>query len=198
MRVSRLSGIVMRIAVILLCLVLFSAHLASGMFAKYTNGSSIADTARAAKYGVTVVPASDYVAKGDPLEVDMSGNAEYKFYVDNTKSEVAVKYDLYIAFADCYDGSTKIADVDDMFKNVRLNGQEASRIATEGDRYIHYVFTNAGTLEPGTTSGEFTFTFNVSPSYTETVDTSLAANTIKVDTRYKFPIQVFVHAEQID
>ena len=86
MRVKKLSGIVMRIAVILLCLVLFSAHLASGMFARYSTTAEGQDTARTAKYNVQIVPDPDYQGYFD---FDAVGNCSYPFKITNL-SEVPV------------------------------------------------------------------------------------------------------------
>lgn len=198
MNEKRLSGIVMRITVVLLCLVLFSSHLASGMFARYTVSASEEDTARAAKYGVKIVSDSE----GDPLPLinnNLNGDVEYKFRVDNSTSEVPIKYEtIQISFSDCYEGDVKMSDVEDMYRNVKLNGNEPNQIITQNDRNTIFVFNVNRMLRPGSTSSDFTLTFNTYPSWTETMDDSLGDTEIKVDNRYRYPINIFVDAEQIN
>lgn len=87
MRVDKLSGIVLRVTAILICLVLFSAHLASGMFAKYTAGASEESSARVAKLGRVKI------IEEEALSLDSVGNGTYKFLVKNN-SETAFRYDI--------------------------------------------------------------------------------------------------------
>lgn len=194
MRVNRLSGIVMRLTVILLCLVLFSAHLASGMFAKYTVKADQDGQSRAAKYGVQVISDED----GDPLDTALNGDVVYHFRVDNSASEVPVKYEtIQIGFSDCFVGDVKVSDVDEMFRNVTLNDREATEVITQ-DKGVIYVFTVNRMLRPGSTSGVFELKFNTYPSWVETTDSSMDDNVIRIDNRYRYPVSIFVDAEQID
>lgn len=87
MRVNKLSGIVMRVTAVLICLVLFSAHLASGMFAKYTSGASVESSVRVAKLGRV------QIIEQEALDIDSVGNGTYKFLVKNN-SETAFRYDI--------------------------------------------------------------------------------------------------------
>lgn len=195
MNEKKLSGVVMRITVVLLCLVLFSSHLASGMFARYTVSASDEGAARAAKYGVKVLSVTD----GDPMASDLYGNVEYQFRVDNSRSEVTIKYQkIQISFADCYVNGTKTSDVEDMYRDVKLNGLAFDSYYTDDSDNVVYVFNVDGTVQPGNTSDVFTLTFNTYPSRTETKDDSLGKTEIKVDDSRKYPIGIFVDAEQIN
>lgn len=207
MRAKNLSGIVMRISVILLCLVLFSSHLASGMFARYTVSDSEGGNAHAAKYGVKIVAVDD----GDPLSLsNINGDVSYRFKVDNANSEVAVKYEtLQIAFSDCYadvDGTrTKVSEVKDMVRDVKLFGKAGGNDVEYGctdiieqDNGVVYVFAVYKMLRPGSSSPEFTLKFNTFPSWEHHVDDNLDDNTIRIDNRYKYPVSIFADAVQID
>lgn len=196
MNEKRLSGIVMRITVVLLCLVLFSSHLASGMFAKYAVTASEEDAAGAAKYGVKIVSVTD----GDLVDLtNINGDVAYEFRVDNSLSEVKIKYQkIQISFADCYENGTKTSDVEDMYRDVKLNGLTFDSYYTDDSDNVVYVFNVDGTIQPGSASEVFTLTFNTYPSWTETKDDSLGNTELRVDNRYKYPINIFVDAEQIN
>ncbi|MBQ3265842.1 MAG: hypothetical protein IJH07_08730 [Ruminococcus sp.] len=191
MRVNKLSGIVMRITVILLCLVLFSSHLAAGMFAKYAASSENKGDARAARYGgVQVVPVDSEDNPGNPMSCDVNGGVSYRFKVDNSSSEVPVKYNLRISFA-------KAAE--NFYSGVKLNDTELSAPAVSDDAII-YSYESVDPLKPGIVSDEFVLTFNVdTPSiWTETMDDTLPDNSIQIAERNKYPISIFVDAVQID
>lgn len=130
MRVKRLSGIVMRIAVVLLCLVLFSAHLASGMFARYSTSASSDASVRAAKYQVQIIP----VTTGG-LTFNETGEGTYQFRVSN-KSEVPVSYTLVADATFTFKEDIHIDDDADsendrvyvikrILKDVKLNDEDA-------------------------------------------------------------------------
>ena len=117
-------------ACILLCLTLFSIYLAGGLYAKYVNYSGSGDTARVAAFSVDVVPADNTlvtisVSKGED-------NGTYEFDVVN-KSEVAVKYDILLTFAE---------DLPD-YLVVKLNGAVGTALSPK-----EIMFENAGTIAP--------------------------------------------------
>ena len=89
MRKIHKSNVIFRVALILLCLVLFSAHLSSGMLAKYTISGDGSNAARIASAKVTVTPA----AAAPVIKAD--GSASYAFTVKNT-AEVSYTYSLLI------------------------------------------------------------------------------------------------------
>lgn len=88
----RLGSLMIRVALILLCLVMISIHLMGGMYAKYTTKGSGGDDARVAKFDVDIT--------GDPVDLVVSctenpQTGTYKITVDNI-SEVAVRYTISV------------------------------------------------------------------------------------------------------
>lgn len=152
MRVNKLSGIIMRVTAVLICLVLFSAHLASGMFAKYTAGASEESSARVAKFYVEVKESS-------ALTFDNSGNGTYQFYVYNQDSEVAFQYDIVVKIkAADPSGIFDASDIANACTDVKLNGSDGTYSASNNS----YTFSVADTLKPGTDSEVYTLTFKKS------------------------------------
>lgn len=202
MRSHRLSCAVIRTALILLCLVTVSSHFLSRTLAKYILSAEGEDHAFVAKFDTTVIP--KYPGVADPIQLsDASGNVSYKFNIDNRGSQVAVNCGIVVEFSDCYDGSDKIADVEDMFVNVKLNGstydERVLGQVTDGDaRSVYYYFNDLEELAPGEKSGDYNLTFNIAPSFKKTSDTTLDDGTIYIDYSNRFPVKVYVHAEQID
>ena len=88
-------NIPMCVACILLCLTLFSIHLTSGLYAKYTAKGNGEDDARVAKFDVSVTKSADAVIN---ISTEVH-NGIYTFTVTND-SEVAVGYDLTLTFND--------------------------------------------------------------------------------------------------
>lgn len=88
MRNKRKSSVIFRTALVLLCLVLFSAHLSSGMLAKYTFSSAKGGTAFPAKSDITITSTA-----APDLAVD--GTAEYAFNMENT-GDVTVYYSVIV------------------------------------------------------------------------------------------------------
>ena len=88
MREKHKANIIFRVMLILLCLVLFSAHLSSGMLAKYATNGIVGASARVAKTGVTITSETEptYAA---------NGTVTYSFNVLND-SEVAIEYSLVV------------------------------------------------------------------------------------------------------
>lgn len=88
----RLGSLMIRVALILLCLVMISIHLMSGMYARYTTNGTGSDDARVAKFDVDIT--------GDPVDLVVSctenpQTGTYKITVDNI-SEVAVRYTISV------------------------------------------------------------------------------------------------------
>jgi len=94
MKKNRRINIPMRIASILLCLVLFSVYMTSGMLAKYTTGGSGRDQGRVAKFSVSAAADNaNYVfTQGEETPVK-----SYTVTVNNP-SEVAVRYTVQLQF----------------------------------------------------------------------------------------------------
>lgn len=149
MRVNKFSGIALRLAAVMLCLVLFSAHLASGMFARYTTGASGGSSARVAKVGVEII-------EQEALTLDSVGNGTYKFLVKNT-SETAFRYDVKLKitadeeYVDLY-GADEIAKA---CTDVKVNDVEGTP-SSDGSLYT---FSLQDDLDPDSESDVYTITF---------------------------------------
>lgn len=89
-----LGTLLLRAALVLVCLVMLSFHMMSGLFAKYTATGQSSDSARVAKFDVAVTgPESDnvnisYTETGE-------GSGTYAITIVNN-SEVAVEYTLQL------------------------------------------------------------------------------------------------------
>ena len=77
-------------ACVLLCLTLFSIHLTSGLYAKYTAKGNGEDDARVAKFDVDVVGSEDIAVRYNTVTDNV-----YEFEVTNN-SEVAVEYQITV------------------------------------------------------------------------------------------------------
>ena len=175
MNSRRKSLIPIRIAVILLCAVLVSAHYATGLLAKYTVDSAGADTARSAGLSVEVK--------------DLQGSdGNYTFNVKNL-SEVALEYDVIVTFSNPDTG----LDVKKVFGNnsVKLDGIDFTRKSTDGRTFT---FTSFGQLAANTTATDLNLTFNI----TGPIVQEDSAVTDPVLTYADFPFTVSVRATQID
>ena len=85
--------LLLRIALILLCMVAFSTSMLAGLYARYTSKTNGGDAARVARFRVETEWSPDVIV--DASESKTEG--EYFFTVDN-QSEVAISYDLVITF----------------------------------------------------------------------------------------------------
>lgn len=101
----RLGSLMIRVALILLCLVMISIHLMSGMYARYTTKGSGGDDARVAKFNVVVTGVSaDSIVVYSETEGDV-----YSIRVEN-RSEVAVSYDISVKFETSWKGVSAALD----------------------------------------------------------------------------------------
>lgn len=82
-----LSDIVLRLALILLCLTMVSFHMMGSLFARYSSTAEASDEARVAKFQVDVIGAPDTLTVDSAIGEDGS----YILSVQN-QSEVAVEY----------------------------------------------------------------------------------------------------------
>ena len=153
-------NIMLSLAAVLLCLVLFTTHLTSGLYAKYTNRFSANDSARVALWEVGATG-------GKPaLTIDCSTSDlddEYSFKVTN-KSEVAVRYDIVIVFTEALENGITL----------KLNGT-STPVTKDRKRFV---FTDVGRLSSGNTSAEHTLTFVAS------------SDDIEEDVSYTFSVQI--------
>lgn len=191
MKVKNLSGIIMRVAAILICLVLFSSHLASGMFARYTVSGKGNGGAHAASYDVGVVPADDGQT-GVIGTTSPDGVVTYRFIVDNSNSDVAVESRLSVAFID-----SESETVVGKFDSVQIDDYDPVEVRDEGNRHI-YVFDITDQLSAHRTSAVHTLTFNTSLSWKETTDTQLNDTEIQANVGQKYPVEVFADVVQIN
>lgn len=166
---------IMIAAAVLLCLVLVSASLTSGMFARYTARANNPEddlAARTAGFNASAEAPTDpvtIIANG----TDENGKAEYLVKVKND-SETAVKYEAKVVFPE--DPTTHVSDAD-KFDNDQL--------------------TFTGTLDPKEEKEE-TLTFDMS-AYFQTND---KYNTFRNDdmsgNKGKAPFDVDVKFTQIN
>lgn len=152
--------LLLRIALILLCMTLFSTSMLSGLYAKYIAKNNGEDSARVAKFDVEAAGLS-----GD-ITVDASigqTNGEYKFTVTN-KSEVAVSYDLVVTFDQALPDGVSLT----------LQGYGLS--ISEGNTFT---FSKIASLAPGMVGTEHTLTFQLDlNAFTEEVSGESVSKTV--------------------
>ena len=183
MRKIHKSNVIIRAALILLCLVLFTAHLSSGMLAKYTISSGGSNIARVANTKITVTPAAQAPVIGT------TGSASYAFTVTNT-AEVSYNYSI-IAYFD----SSMTLSADQLataFSNVKLSydGHEFAGVFDADDK--SYTFANVGTFSPSNVA-DMTLTFKAG-------DLAAVSSTVTVESGVMedIVINIAVKTVQID
>lgn len=121
MRIKHMSNVIFRVALILLCLVLFSAHLSSGMLAKYTSAGVGDDVSRVAhpEYTVTSTQTGPTITS--------AGLGTYDFTVTNT-GEITADLSLYIYLMS---DTLNSAQLTKAFSNVTVNGTDCQFDADE-------------------------------------------------------------------
>ena len=132
--------LLLRIALVLLCMVAFSTSMLAGLYARYSTKADGEDSARVAKFNV----AAEWSGN---VTVDASlgqTGGEYKFTVTNN-SEVAITYDLVITF----EGGIP------SYAQVSLDGKSGT---SDGNSII---FSHVASLAPSTTDTQRTLTFTV-------------------------------------
>ena len=82
---------------VLLCLVLFSAHLTSGLYARYTSTATSGDSARVARFDVASAKNTKKVDFKIDLDFfDPQKQSDYIEFDVFSSSEVAVRYDVVL------------------------------------------------------------------------------------------------------
>lgn len=81
---------------VLLCLVLFSAHLTSGLYARYTSTATSGDSARVARFDVASAKKTDVDFNINLDFFDPQKQTDYIEFVVSSSSEVAVRYDVVL------------------------------------------------------------------------------------------------------
>lgn len=167
-----IAGILLRAALILLCLIMLCIHLMGGLFAKYSTSGKGNDSARVAKFEVEV--------DGDPGLVDIvctqtpNQSGTYTITVTN-QSEVAVEYDMTVTCSKAVDGVSATID-----------GKAGTRVDA-----LNTKFSDVGVLPVGTSSEEHTLTFNVNWS-------DFTADFTGDEASDSFTFFVTVHVVQVD
>lgn len=155
------TNIMLRIAMLLLCMVIISTYFTSGLYAKYTVSKSGSDTARVAKWDVSATG-------GKPaLAIDCSTSVmedTYQVTVKNT-SEVTAKYDIVVTFTQALPTNL----------SVNLDGNQTATLSS--DRKV-MTFSNAGQLA------------SVNASKTHTLHFVADATKVEEDLSYDFQVSV--------
>ena len=135
-------------ACVLLCLTLFSMYLTGGLYSKYVGRDDSGDSARVAKFSVSISPST-----AADINIDVSAgtgkkSGTYEFKLNNA-SEVAVKYGVLLTFTE---------DVPD-YLSVTLNGAAGTKPGGADNKLL---FENAGTSAPNGAAAGNTLAFSVS------------------------------------
>ncbi len=137
------SGILTRIAALLLCFVTASACMMSGLLAKYSTTGSGSDEARVAKFEVVATGVSPNTISVTCTNYD--GNTGSCTFTVTNSSEVTVQYKMWVNFEPNVD-----------YVAVKLDDGEAWEL----NGTLGYVAPTSCTLTPGQ-SVNHTITFNV-------------------------------------
>lgn len=167
------------IAIILLYLVLFSTHLTSGLYARYTSASSAKDSARVAKFDVT--------SKGENgialnINLDFFDPAKQHDSIEfevMSSSEVAVEYDVVLVLPE---------EMMELVSNgTIIIKMDVDVIGVVDDTYNTITF-EGGSFLPGTSqSAMHNITIEIKPG-------TMLVGTVNISS----PATLRIHAEQID
>ena len=154
-------NIPIRIASVMLCLVLFSLYMTSGMFAKYTTGGNGKGNGRVAKFSVTATDAGESEYVFDQAAVQPDGS--YAVTVKND-SEVAVRYTIILKFDRAIPGYLTITPAEDVTvsndkKVVELTGGDLDPQSPEVTKTIKFG-VNYDDFVDGVTLGQQTETLS--------------------------------------
>lgn len=147
-----MGSIMMRVACVLLVMVMVSIHMMSGLYARYITSGSGEDAARVAKFDV------DVTGTPDAIEIDCTQSTDGSLTITVTnKSEVAVRYDVIVAFKNDIPGVSTMLDT--------AAGAVDSLTTT---------YSNAGTLAVGAASQAHELSFHVdTDAFTQSADGGL-------------------------
>ena len=132
-------------AAVLLCLVLASAHLTSGLYARYTTGASGSDNGTLAAFNVSAK------ADEETVSIGTDGTGHYVVKVKNP-GEVAVRYEARLSVSGEYAG---------LFDANKLQPMRQGMLAPGADAELTFEFDMSGTeiTEPGAVPFTVTVTF---------------------------------------
>lgn len=163
----RTPVIALRAAAVLLILVMMTTSIVSGRYARYTNSATVSDSARVAKYDVSVKAIT-----GDQIVLDpnSSNTVSYNFSV-TSNSEVTVEYDLVIELRKELQAGISLSLV---------RGEEGISLTPSGNTYKA---ENAGTFSPqgGTHTYTLTFTATQPIGKDQLEDVAIRVNARQVD-----------------
>jgi hypothetical protein len=178
---NKRTPIVFYVALVLLCCLLFSTHLTSGLYARYTTTATASDSARVAKFSVTnrsagSVPVSVRLSFFDPAAISDTVSVEVE-----SASEVTLRYDVIVTMPTLPESGT----YEDWFI-LLLDGNAPTSVSGNT-----FTFSAVDTISAGDTSvNEHELIFAIATSYLGN------PNVVKnVDTG---TVQITVHAEQVD
>ena len=123
---------------VLLCLVLFSAHLTSGLYARYTSTATSSDSARVARFDVASAKKTDVDFKIDLDFFDPQKQSDYIEFDVSSSSEVAVRYDVVLVLPE---GMVEL--IEDGILVISLDGDA---VPTAIDKENQTVTFSAGTF----------------------------------------------------
>lgn len=183
-KVTQKTPFVFYAGMVLLCLVLFSAHLTSGLYARYTSTSSAGDNARVAKFDIT-----HNITDSQPADIDLhffkSEDLSDNFIFEvQSNSEVSVKYDVIVTLPEgkTYD-----------WLSITLYSEGLGSKDPDSVAGNVFTFSDVHSFAPatgGSTSMKYTLTFAIRDTY---VGNPQGVSNIEDGT-----VIVTVHAEQQD
>ena len=180
-KMTKKTPLVFHIGIALLCLVLFSAHLTSGLYARYTSEASSQDSARVAKFDVASKEKNDVALSIDLDFFDPAKQSDSIEFEVSSSSEVAVEYDVVLVLPE-----EMIKLVSDGAIIVKIN-TSVTGVIDDADNTITF---EGGTLLPGATPGvSYTITLEIKPN-------TMLANPVNISGENSATLRI--HAEQID
>lgn len=190
-----LGDILLRAAMILLCMVLLSVHLMGSLFAKYSTTATGSDSARVAKFDVDVIFSDgNSTISGITADLEYGENGEYTITVVNN-SEVAISYvirieNIALETTDKNGNIVATAITKGVSAKLATDGQEDKTFRLwEGATSVN--FGSLGTLSPGSSQQTHTLTFPIVwESYTESITGDYAS--------VKITFKVVVDVMQVD
>ena len=177
-KMTKKTPLVFHIGIVLLCLVLFSVHLTSGLYARYTSKVSSQDSARVAKFDVASKEKNDIALS---INLDFFDPAKQNDSIEfevSSSSEVSVEYDVVLVFPE---EMIKLVSGGDIIIQINTGvtgviDDENNTITFEGSSFM-----------PGATQSEsYTITLQIKP------DTMVAPVNISNSATLR------IHVEQID
>ena len=165
-QVNKKTPFVFYASMVLLCLVMISSSMTGGLFARYTTSVTGSDSARVAKFDVSITDLTSTNLSLNSFDQDkLSANTTFTV---TSNSEVTVKYSLVVTFPSALPA----------YLTLTLDGNSATTVSGNT-----YTFTNVGSFAPGTgNSATHKMTFAVAPGL-QAADVSM--NNISVDVIFE-------------